>query len=139
MSSYIPETLRQQVIERARGFCEYCLIHQADSLYSHEIDHIILVKHRGETHENNLCLACLDCNRNKSSDFASFDPETGQVALLYNPRQQYWRTHFRLEGAVIAPQTPEGRVTVYVLKLNHPLRVRVRQALLNGGAYPSIP
>ena len=101
--SYIPEALRQQVIDRAQGRCEYCLIHQQDSLYAHEIDHVIPEKHRGVTSLENLCLACLDCNRHKGSDFASFDPETGEVALLFNPREQSWSDHFRLEGARIVP------------------------------------
>jgi 5-methylcytosine-specific restriction endonuclease McrA len=39
--TYLSETLRQQVIQRANGRCEYCLIHQDDSLYAHEVDHII--------------------------------------------------------------------------------------------------
>jgi 5-methylcytosine-specific restriction endonuclease McrA len=37
----IPLALRRQVIERAHEKCEYCLIHQDGSIYSHEIDHII--------------------------------------------------------------------------------------------------
>lgn len=47
----ISSSLRQLVIERAKGRCEYCLIHQDFSIYTHEIDHIIAVKHGGETLE----------------------------------------------------------------------------------------
>ena len=85
--TYISEALRRQVIERAGGCCEYCLIHQQDSLYTHEVDHVIAEKHRGETILENLCLSCLECNRAKGSDFGSFDPETEEITLLYNPRQ----------------------------------------------------
>ena len=92
--AYIPETLRQLVVERANGRCEYCLINQSDSLYTYEIDHIIPEKHRGETIADNLCLSCLDCNRHKGSDFASFDPETDDVIRLFNPRQDVWSEHF---------------------------------------------
>lgn len=134
--TYIPDALRQQVIERAQGCCEYCRIHQDDSLYSHEVDHIIPEKHRGMTHEANLCLACIDCNRAKGSDFASFDPDSDDVALLFNPRRQVWHDHFRLDGAVIAPLTATGRVTVFVLKLNAPMRVQARQILIDEGCYP---
>lgn len=134
--TYIPDALRRQVIERARQRCEYCLIHQQDSLYTHEVDHIIPEKHRGETSVNNLCLACLECNRHKGSDFGSFDPETGQITPLFNPRQQAWSDHFRLEGARIIPLSPEGRVTVFVLNLNDEIRIRARQALLEAGRYP---
>ncbi|MBZ0307763.1 MAG: HNH endonuclease [Anaerolineae bacterium] len=134
--SYIPETLRQQVVERAEARCEYCHIHQQDSLYAHEVDHIIPVKHRGETSLDNLCLACLECNRNKGSDFGSFDPETEQITPLFNPRQQRWDDHFRLEDARIIPLSAEGRVTVFVLKLNDEIRIRARQALIEAGRYP---
>jgi hypothetical protein len=134
--TYIPEALRRQVIQRAEECCEYCLIHQSDSLYTHEVDHIIATKHRGATTLENLCLACLDCNRAKGSDFGSFDPETGAVAMLYNPRQQEWTAHFRLDGAKITPLSPEGRVTLFVLGLNDEIRLRARQVLLGIGHYP---
>lgn len=134
--TYIPEALRRQVIERASECCEYCLLPQAISLYTHEVDHIIAEKHRGETVLENLCLACLECNRAKGSDFGSFDPETGEITLLYNPRQQSWDEHFRLDGARIVPLSPEGRVTTFVLKLNDEIRVRARQGLLEAGKYP---
>ena len=71
----------------------------------------------------NLCLACLECNRAKGSDFGSFDPETGAIILLYNPRQQRWSEHFLLEGARIVRLSPEGRV-------------KARQVLLEAGQYP---
>ena len=133
--TYIPEALRRQVIERASECCEYCLLPQAVSLYTHEVDHIIAEKHRGETVLENLCLACLECNRAKGSDFGSFDPETGEITLLYNPRQQSWEEHFRLDGARIVPLSPEGRVTAFVLKLNDEIRVRARQGLLEASKY----
>jgi 5-methylcytosine-specific restriction endonuclease McrA len=50
-------SLRQLVIERAQGRCEYCLIHQDFSIYTHEIDHIIAVKHGGQTLSENLALS----------------------------------------------------------------------------------
>ena len=134
--TYIPEILHRQVVERAGERCEYCLIHQQDSLYAHEVDHIIPVKHRGETNADNLCLACLECNRHKGSDFASFDPETGQIIPLFNPRRQLWNDHFRLDGARIIPLSSVGRVTVFVLKLNDEIRVRARRALLQARRYP---
>jgi hypothetical protein len=44
MAAYIPNELRQQVIERASGLCEYCIIHQDDTPFSHQIDHVIALK-----------------------------------------------------------------------------------------------
>jgi hypothetical protein len=133
--THVSEALRAQVVQRASGRCEYCLVHQDDSLYAHEVDHIIPVKHRGETSADNLCLACLECNRYKGSDFGSFDPETERITPLFNPRQQLWHEHFLLEGARIIPLSPEGRVTVFVLKLNDEMRVSARRALIDAGRY----
>ena len=134
--TYIPDTLRRLVVERAHGRCEYCLLDQNDSLYAHEVDHIIPEKHRGQTNAENLCLSCLDCNRYKGSDFASFDPDTGEVVLLFDPRQDVWEHHFRLKGARIEPLTPVGRVTVFILRLNDELRVRQRTVLQAAKRYP---
>lgn len=134
--TYIPDTLRQEVAERAKKQCEYCLLHERESIYAHEVDHIIPEKHRGETISSNLCYACLDCNRNKGSDFASFDPETDAVVLLYHPRQDIWSEHFALDGAQIVPKTAKGRVTEFVLKLNAPKRVASRELLIQAGLYP---
>ena len=66
-SNSIPAEVRKLVIERASGRCEYCLIHQDFSIYTHEVDHIIAVKHGGETIADNLALSCLSCNRHKGS------------------------------------------------------------------------
>jgi hypothetical protein len=137
--TYISETLRFEVIERAKHHCEYCLVHQHDRFYPYEVDHIIPEKHRGETQADNLCLACPYCNRHKGSDFASFDPETGAVTLLFHPRQQVWDDHFRLEEARIIPLSPEGRVTVFILKVNDESRVQERRMLQKAGRYPSKP
>jgi hypothetical protein len=134
--AHIPESLRELVFERAGGYCEYCLTDYRDSLYAHEVDHIIPIKHRGQTTAENLCLSCLDCNRFKGSDFASFDPDTDEVELLYNPRRDRWSDHFQLNGAIINPMTPQGRVTEFILKLNEDFRVRARSSLLVAGRYP---
>jgi 5-methylcytosine-specific restriction endonuclease McrA len=63
MSSDVPASLRQLVAERAAYRCEYCLLPQAVVLHRHEPDHIVPIQHGGETHENNLALACLCCNQ----------------------------------------------------------------------------
>ena len=80
--SYIPDALRRHIHDLAKDCCEYCLIDERFSHLSHEIDHVIAEKHRGETVADNLCLACFDCNRHKGSDFASFDPQTGDIVRL---------------------------------------------------------
>lgn len=60
----IGSQLRKLVTERAEGRCEYCLIHQDFSIYAHEIDHIIPIKHGGKNHPDNLALSCLYSDKN---------------------------------------------------------------------------
>ena len=131
----IPAALRRLVTERAGGRCEYCLIHQDDTPFTHHVDHLTPLKHGGQTIESNLALACLECNRYKGSDLTAIDPADGAVVLLFNPRTQVWIEHFRLEGARIVGQTPAGRATVVLLRLNDPARLIRRQALIEAGHY----
>ena len=137
MSSHVSAEIRHIVVERANGRCEYCLLHQRDAaLFDHEIDHIIAEKHRGQTTDDNLALACFECNRYKGSDIASIDPQTNELTALFNPRQQIWTDHFVLEDARIVPLTAIGRVTVMLLRLNAEPRIRRREGLMALGRYP---
>jgi hypothetical protein len=132
----LPPSLRRLVTERAQGKCEYCLIHQDVSIYSHEIDHIIALKHGGSTEADNLALACLSCNRYKGSDLTSFDPISNAVVRLFNPRHHTWTEHFDLDGARIIGITPTGRASVLLLKHNAPARLLHRHMLIAQGRYP---
>ncbi len=136
MSADIPAALRQLAFERAGGRCEYCLLPQTASAFHHEPDHIIPTQHDGKTEADNLALACVRCNRRKGPNVGSFDPETGVLVPFYNPRLQVWQDHFRLEGAVIQPLTPQGRVTVKILRLNDAVRLEERERLIAAGLYP---
>jgi len=131
--SDIPAGLRILVATRADNRCEYCLISQSVSLYKHEPDHIIPRQHGGQTSADNLALACLRCNRSKGPNIGSIDPLTHRLVPFYNPRTQEWADHFKLEGALIYPLTPEARVTVKILRLNDEDRVMERQELLDAG------
>lgn len=136
MSEKVPASLRELVRQRARYRCEYCLLHEEDALFPHEVDHIVARKHRGATQEDNLAWACFLCNGFKGSDIASIDLETGRVVRLFNPRRDRWLKHFRLEGGRIVSLTSKGRVTEYLLQLNRPELVDERQSLLLAGRYP---
>jgi hypothetical protein len=105
MSERVLTPLRALVRARAQSRCEYCLIHEEDSLFRHQPDHIVAQKHRGPTHEANLAWACYLCNLLKGSDIASVDIETGQIVRPFNPRLDQWADHFRLEGGRIVPLT----------------------------------
>ena len=128
---------RREVRERAEERCEYCLLAESQSFFPHEPDHLIAKKHGGKTVSDNMALACFDCNRFKGSDVASIDVVSGRLVGLFNPRNQRWPEHFRLERGRIVPLTDVGRVTETLLRLNLPARVEVRERLAASGTYPS--
>lgn len=125
----ISAALRREVRERAGERCEYCLIAETQAFFPHEPDHLIAIKHGGQTTSANLALACFDCNRFKGSDIASIDSVSGELVALFNPRTQQWSEHFRLNGGEIEAVTSTGRVTERLLRLNLPSRVEVRERL----------
>ncbi|NEO85243.1 MAG: HNH endonuclease [Spirulina sp. SIO3F2] len=139
MTDYISASLRRLIVQRASGACEYCCIHQAFSMYSHEVDHVIARKHGGRTVPENLVLACLPCNRHKGSDLTSLDPLTGKITPLFNPRTQIWSEQFELEGGLIKGLNATGRTTLFLLKMNETKRLQLRQALASQGLYPNLP
>jgi len=73
--TYISTILRTEVVERAKGCCEYCLASAGDGAIDFTIDHIIAEKHGGSTKLENLCLSCYWCNNYKGSDLSSVDWE----------------------------------------------------------------
>jgi hypothetical protein len=127
--SYVSAALRRLVIERADDQCEYCRFPPAVSLFAFEMEHIIAEKHDGITEADNLALSCPCCNRFKGSDLGSIDPETQQLTPFFHPRLQQWSDHFRQEGGIIIPLTPEGRVTAKVLQFNLSERILERDQL----------
>lgn len=137
MSEYIPAAIRRMVRERASYACEYCLIHEDDALLPHEPDHIIALKHRGDTTADNLAWTCFTCNRAKSSDLSSIDVETNRLVRLFNPRIDGWEEHFRLErSGKISPLTDIGRVTEFLLKLNRSEHIEIRRTLIRARRNP---
>jgi hypothetical protein len=132
----VSSALRQAVIQRARGRCEYCLYPVDASLFTFEMEHVVAEKHGGATSFDNLALACPYCNRFKGTDLGSLDPQTGQLTPFFNPRTQVWTDHFRLEGAQLVPLTAEARVTIAILQLNQSDRLVERERLIQAGEYP---
>jgi 5-methylcytosine-specific restriction endonuclease McrA len=130
------ESLAQEVRDRARGVCEYC--HLPDTVHDipFEIDHIIAQKHHGPTVSSKLLYSCLHCNRHKGTDLAGLDPKTKKLTRLFNPRRHLWSRHFRWAGPILVGKTPVGRTTVDVLAMNDPVRVALRQQLIDEGLYP---
>ena len=123
-------------MSRAEGLCEYCLIHESDTHFGCEIDHVISEKHGGPTTADNLAYACLFCNRAKGSDIGSTAPD-GWLVPLFHLRTERWGDHLHLDDSLrIQPCTAVGTVTVKVLGLNADERILERQALNAEDRYP---
>jgi HNH endonuclease len=124
------------VRQRARWRCEYCCLPQAHSIIPFEIDHILAKKHHGATAQDNLAFACFFCNSAKGPNVAGYDPQTGKLAPLFNPRRQAWSRHFRWDGPVLVGRTRIGRATIGVLAINDPDFVAIREALIADNLFP---
>ncbi|HEY0461112.1 MAG TPA: HNH endonuclease signature motif containing protein [Pyrinomonadaceae bacterium] len=136
MSRYISENLRSEVELRANGFCEYCRIAIEDTYFGGEIDHIVSLKHRGQTILENLALACQPCNRSKGSDLGSISQTSGLLVRFYHPRTDIWHENFRVNAdAEIEFLTEIGEVTAFIFGFNEPERIEERRGLLEIGRY----
>jgi hypothetical protein len=136
VASDINERLRAEVAQRAGWRCEYCLIHEEDSGFPHEVDHVISRKHGGSSTSSNLAYACVICNRYKGSDVASIEPRTGEIIRLFDPRRDRWSDHFRIDGALVEPITTVGSTMARLLRLNAPERILERRLLQSLDRYP---
>jgi len=136
MSRYVSESLRTEVENRADGICEYCRIAIEDTYFGGEIDHIISLKHRGQTKFENLALACQPCNRNKGSDLGSLSESSKNLVRFFNPRIDKWSEHFRLNpNGEIKFLTEIGEVTGIILGFNNQERIAERKELIAIGRY----
>jgi hypothetical protein len=138
MANDVSEPLRRQVAERAYHVCEYCLIHEDDTFWGCQVDHIISRKHGGASEFSNLAWACACCNNHKGSDIATLVGEPSQLVRLFHPRSDRWADCFHLSGARIEPLDPIGIGTAKLLELDAESRVRERQSLADAGRYPTI-
>ena len=103
-----------------------------------EIDHTVPESLGGLTEEGNLWLACSLCNDHKSDRIAAFDPESGEIMRLFNPRHDVWHQHFAWtdNGERIVGLTHTGRATAAALNLNRPSLVRSRRLWVSAGWHP---
>ena len=132
----IGDALRWFVANRAGWRCEYCLIYEEDSYFTHQIDHIISRKHGGRSVSSNLAYTCVRCNTLKGTDIGSVNLKTGALIAFFNPRREHWRSHFMLNGPVIEPMTAEGAATARVFQFNLDTRVAERRVLMAFGRFP---
>jgi len=101
-----------------------------------QFDHIIAEVHGGSDGHLNRANACVPCNLYKGPNLSGVDPHTGNVVRLFDPRRQNWKRHFRWNGAVLEGRTQCGRATVRTLRINMPIRVTLRQSLIDIGEFP---
>jgi hypothetical protein len=127
VASDISDQVRAYVAHRAGHRCEYCLIHENDAGFPHQVEHIVSRKHGGTSAFDNLAYACILCNRYKGSDVASINPKTGEAVRLFHPRHDRWMEHFRLDTDFIEPLTEAGSATVRLLRLNAAERLAERR------------
>jgi 5-methylcytosine-specific restriction endonuclease McrA len=119
---------RELVKRRAGDRCEYCRVPQAATpLIPFHVEHIIARQHEGSDSPDNLAIACDRCNAHKGPNLTSIAQNTGAIVRLFNPRQDTWEDHFRLDGGTIVGLTPCGRVTARLLNMNAPRRVQLRE------------
>lgn len=105
-------------------------------LFPFHVEHIIPVKHHGDDDPNNLAWSCHDCNLGKSSNLSGRDLATGRIVVLFNPRRQRWKRHFKWAGARLIGLTACGRATIDVLNINEPERIDLRELLVIAGLFP---
>lgn len=136
--SKVPAKLRQKVIDRAKGFCEYCRTNSAFSQDPFDIEHISPVSDEGTTSLSNLALACHGCNLYKTTKTAGYDDLSGESVRLFNPRIDVWKEHFAWTKnfTVIIGLTPIGRVSVSQLRMNREGLINQRKIFHLFGIHP---
>lgn len=127
----ISNKLREQIIARANGCCEFCRAQLRYSPNSFHVEHHIPICLGGSSNDENLTLACPQCNLHKAAKTAAIDPVTEEVVLIFNPRQMRWDDHFIWsdETTYMIGTTAIGRATVALLQTNRENLVSLRWAL----------
>jgi hypothetical protein len=120
---------REFVVRRAGSRCEYCGMHQSQvSIARFHVEHIRARQHQGTDSPDNLCLACRTCNSLKGTNQSAYDPLTGNLVRLFNPRSDDWDEHFRSERGWIFGLTESGRATIALLQMNRDDVLQLRQS-----------
>lgn len=135
---HITSQLKNDVVERAKGCCEYCRSQARFAMQSFSVEHIVPRSRDGKTKIENLALACQGCNNHKYTKTEGRDPVNGDLVPLYHPRAQRWRDHFAWneDCTLIIGLTPVGRATVKVLCLNREGLINLRRVLYTMGTHP---
>ncbi len=136
--SFISDELKGKIRQTANNRCGYCLTPQAIVSMPLEIEHLQPTAQGGTDAEENLWLACRNCNGFKHAKTQAVDPKTNIKTPLFNPRTQIWNEHFEFneEKTEINGKTECGRATVTALRLNFEIAVKARKIWVSAGWYP---
>ena len=135
---YISEATQEQVRQRANYLCEYCHASEQWQYVRFTVDHVIPLSKGGLNSIENLALACVHCNRQKSDKIAVIEEQSGAEVPLFNPRSDSWREHFiwSADGLSIIGLTAIGRATVVALAFNRERIINIRVADKEIGRHP---
>lgn len=130
--------LRKKVAERAKGLCEYCQSPDSFASDLFESERIHPRSLDGATELANLAWACGGCNLFKSNKTEAYDPDSGEIVELSNPRVDEWTDHFFWSDdfQLIQAKTAKGRATISALRMNRSSLVNLRHALIAIGRHP---
>jgi hypothetical protein len=136
--TYVSKALRDIVSAAAKYRCGCCLSSQWIVGSPLEIEHLIPEAMGGLTVEDNLWLACSQCNDRKSTRILVVDPLSAELVRLFDPRRDRWSDHFAWnnDGTHIVGQTPKGSATALALDLNRAELVIARKAWVSVGWHP---
>ena len=133
-----PAAVKQAVIVRANGLCEYCKSPADFSPQPFSIEHVFPISAGGSSDLENLAYACQGCNNHKYTKTEGIDPLSKVKVALFHPRFDDWATHFGWgdSGLEIIGITARGRATVHELHLNRKNLVNLRALLLLADMHP---
>ncbi len=136
--SEIKPDLDLKIRAQAKNRCGYCLAPQKLLSYKLEIEHLYPKGLGGSDEEENLWLACRQCNLIKGTKTHGFDMVTFKRVKLFNPRKQKWSRHFAWSSdkTEILGKTACGRATVSALQLNSDLHKTAREFWKLTGIFP---
>lgn len=137
---YIAVSLQRAVVQRAKGYCEYCLLPVALSPNAFNFEHIIPLILNGLTVLWNIAYSCGGCNAHKKDKIQALDPLTKQLCPLFNPRIDKWAEHFQWsdDDLYIEGITPIGRATANLLKVNREGNINLRRLLKMANLHPPV-
>lgn len=125
---YISVAIKEEVVKRADGRCEYCKSLQKYSPQPFHIEHITPIALGGLTILINLAFSCGGCNNIKYIKIEGVDPATGKTVALFNPRNEEWSENFEWSSdfLMMIGITAVGRTTVETLQLNRKELINLR-------------